>query len=502
MVRPLMEKLALGALERCTRTRFFSLYQEMCRLERLPAAERRAAQSVRLAQLLRHVGRAVPFWREAFERAGLLVTSIDASNALEVLRRLPVLTKQDFKSGFPDQVTSQGARDEWRYAGTAGTTDRVLVINDFVKRDHVRAVTLRTLHHIVGSSLGVTSVEVPPHACNVVCGLADEGPLELGPYLWWALTKGKLWQAAARADLRGRLERRFIHRRTTLPPLEAQSWDRMQLALDDRLERIHSVRPMLIRGLPIFLLWLAERARERGLEFPGLRALLPYGGLCSHAMAERITTGFRAPFYDVYGTSEVGDIACERSPGGGLEVYQDLFVVEILDSANRLVEPGTPGKVVLTDLSNFAMPIVRYEVGDWGQLEEHADGRLRLSILGRDQENLHRADEGQVPARSLLDCLFSHPDVLNGRIEESEPGSYVARVMSRPGLDGRRLGEELGRLLGSRPVRVRSAIFVRPEPSGKFKVAEPLSEMAGFPVRGAPADWQQAPGVHGLSPNG
>jgi phenylacetate-CoA ligase len=65
-----------------------------------------------------------------------------------------------------------------------------------------------------------------------------------------------------------------------------------------------------------------------------------------------------------YGAEEVGAIAAECPAAPHYHVAAENVLVEILDDAGRDVKPGEHGRVVLTGLYNYAMPFIRYAIGD------------------------------------------------------------------------------------------------------------------------------------------
>ena len=469
----LTTRVGLPVLELVSRTRFWTRYREMLAFDRRSVEERLAVQGMALATLLRHAGSTVPFWRERFERGQVQPARLSPSEVRRVFLDLPVTTKERLRSGFPGQVTAEGHRDEWRLQASAGTTDRLTVVNDFPKRDSARAAELRGLTLAVGGGMYPSCVEIPPDACNVVCGLADPLPPRFLDCFWTLLRQGRLGDPSAVADLRGRFERQWLHRRVTLPPIDPAPWKELRRTLDGRLDVILRVRPRLVRGLPIYLVWLASRAIERDLRFGGLRAVLPFGGMMSAAMAARVEAGFGAPFRDVYGTGELGMVAAGCGRSRGLHVFDDLFVVEILRDG-RVVPPGQVGQVTITDLSNRAMPIVRYEVGDVGSLvdEPCPCGRpgSRLVLHGRCQETLAGPSGDPITGSEWLDLIFADPNVQNGRVDEPRPGQFDLTVVVAEGEDAPTgLAEAFRRRTGGG--RVRTAPFLRPEASGKYRVA-------------------------------
>ena len=66
----------------------------------------------------------------------------------------------------------------------------------------------------------------------------------------------------------------------------------------------------------------------------------------------------------VYSCQEIGAIACECKAAPHYHVAVENALVEILDEHGRDVAPGERGRVVVTGFYNYAMPFIRYELGD------------------------------------------------------------------------------------------------------------------------------------------
>jgi phenylacetate-CoA ligase len=115
-------------------------------------------------------------------------------------------------------------------------------------------------------------------------------------------------------------------------------------------------------------------------------------------MREAIGSAFKCGIHNRYGTREVGDIACERIPGEGLDVNFPLHYVEVVDEKGDPVDEGKEGRILVTSLSNFAMPLLRYEIGDLAVPSEIADGDMRHilqleTVTGRVGDSLVTADD-------------------------------------------------------------------------------------------------------------
>jgi phenylacetate-CoA ligase len=470
-----IRNFVLPAAERLTRTRFWSYYKESLRFDRWESPRREALRAERLREVW-NAALASTLHRQRLEAAGLPVQPVGREDGPALLPRLAPVTKEAFRRHFPAGVVTEEPAEDWRYLSTAGTTDRMTVISDFRKRDHRRSSELRAVHLSLGAEVGVCTVEIPPNACNVVCGLVETGPPTLFGYLWQALRQGTIFSQEARTELRGRFERQVILQLHTLPPIEPMPARKLAEVLAGYREEIAQRRPRLLRGLPLYLLWLAD---FRNHPLPtGLDAVSPFGGLASPAMTARITEGLHCRFVNKYGTSELGTVAtsCGRSPG--MHLFEDLFIVEVLRHG-RAVNPGEVGRLAVTDLINTAMPLIRYDVGDVGRLYTGPCpcGRrtARLEVLGRVQEVLE-APSGVLTASAVADTFFADSAIANFRLEETAAGSFevavVARADATPDLAACR--DRLAALHGGvRKIRTRLVPFVQPEPSGKYRFVLP-----------------------------
>jgi phenylacetate-coenzyme A ligase PaaK-like adenylate-forming protein len=125
-----------------------------------------------------------------------------------------------------------------------------------------------------------------------------------------------------------------------------------------------------------------------------------------------------------YAATEAPTIAASSPAHPELEIAEDVVVVEIVDENNRAVPPGRPGaKVLLTNLINYAQPLIRYELTDSvveSPLPNPAGRAWRclVSIDGRTADILYlRSQDGATVA--------VHPSVLGSAVAPiAEVGEY------------------------------------------------------------------------------
>ena len=85
----------------------------------------------------------------------------------------------------------------------------------------------------------------------------------------------------------------------------------------------------------------------------------------------------------MYSTEETGCIAFECAEHGRLHVQAEDVLVDVLDDAGRPCAAGAVGQVVVTPLHNFAMPLIRYAVGDLAEVGEGCACGRGLAVLRR-----------------------------------------------------------------------------------------------------------------------
>ena len=95
------------------------------------------------------------------------------------------------------------------------------------------------------------------------------------------------------------------------------------------------------------------------------RTILSSGEVLTDAARARFRAAWGADLYDTYVMTETGLIGAECPQRGGIHISEDLVIVESVDEQHQPVPHGTAGaKVLVTNLTNYAQPLIRYEVPD------------------------------------------------------------------------------------------------------------------------------------------
>jgi phenylacetate-CoA ligase len=108
----------------------------------------------------------------------------------------------------------------------------------------------------------------------------------------------------------------------------------------------------------------ARFLRDQGLTAPRPRAIICSAEVLTDANRTLIEQTFGCPVFNRYGSREFSVIASECDRHHGMHVNAENLLVEVMGDR--------AGEIVITDLKNFAMPLIRYRTKDVGALMPHA----------------------------------------------------------------------------------------------------------------------------------
>ena len=108
---------------------------------------------------------------------------------------------------------------------------------------------------------------------------------------------------------------------------------------------------------------------ESGAPLPvALKQIRTVGETLHPGLRERCKKLGDIDIVDMYSSQEVGLIALQCPVSGLYHIQSESLIVEVLDDEGRQCPPGQVGRVVITDLHNFATPLIRYEIRDYAEV--------------------------------------------------------------------------------------------------------------------------------------
>lgn len=128
---------------------------------------------------------------------------------------------------------------------------------------------------------------------------------------------------------------------------------------------------------------LAELSIKLGVRLPRLKQARTYSEALRPDLRDIVRTAWGVELTDVYSSEEAGPIALQCPLHEHYHVQSENLIVEVLHSDGKGCEPGETGEVVLTTLHNFAMPLIRYRIGDYAEVGKACPCGRGLPVLKR-----------------------------------------------------------------------------------------------------------------------
>jgi phenylacetate-CoA ligase len=206
-----------------------------------------------------------------------------------------------------------------------------------------------------------------------------------------------------------------IWRRSTIPRLASPL---------EQIRVLKQTRPDIIRGNPFELVNLALTMRREGIEGINPRLVFTMGSLLDQGRRDLIESVLSTKVFDFYGTTELGCVAWECSERKGYHINSDTVVLEVINDKGEAAGSGESGRVICTGLFSFAMPFIRYDLGDIGVVSE------KSCPCGRGMPLLECL-EGRA-----YDSFISTDGILHS------PGSILSRVKRVRGIEQYKIIQE------------------------------------------------------------
>ncbi len=395
---------------------FLSVLEQLARSQFRPVQELEADRLPQIHALVDHACRAFPFWSRRFREAGLGQEvmqggGLDLGAWKERWAALPVLTRAE--------VQELG--------------------------DELRTTQLPPGHGKILECVTSGSSGRPVRFARSTLDLFYLHAFQLREHVWRGRDLSGKFLSVVRDDHREGNEGLHLREMPTWGAPVSVVWPTGPFILVDYRAPVHALidtirdqAPDYLCSFPSLLFEIARQIRERGISMPAIREVIGMGEASPPELAALCKEIWGAPYTSTYTAAECGAIAYECREEGRWHVQSERAVVEVLNAKNQPCEAGETGRVVLTPLHNFVMPLFRYEIGD---LATPGDGPCpcgrKLPVLaaipGRARDLL------MLPSGELRPPYYGHGAVMKVRairqhqVIQTSPSELCFRlVVSRP----------------------------------------------------------------------
>jgi len=323
--------------------------------ETMKRADMTILQAERLRNLVTRLHKRVPFYREKLDKAGIKPERI---SHISDLKDLPFTTKDELRTVYPFGLLAADRDSVVEVHMSSGTTG-VPVVNAYTAGD------IDLWGEVMARCLTM--------------GGATRSDIIQNAYGYGLFTGGLGVHYGAR-----KIGAMVI-------PISGGNTKR-QLAI------MRDFKPTILTCTPSYSLYMAEAAREEGVDFSrlGIKAGLFGAEPWSDAMRKDIQRKLHLKAFDIYGLTEIigPGVANECSKHDGLHIFEDHFYPEVIDPCTGKVLPdGEKGELVITTLTREGTPLIRYRTRDitWLNHEPCSCGRTLVRmhrLLGRTDDML------------------------------------------------------------------------------------------------------------------
>jgi phenylacetate-CoA ligase len=396
----------------------------------------RALQWQRLQRLLEHCGTHVPYYRRRWRELGVTAADI---RSLDDYARLPVLTKAEIRA-HAEEFEADGWRGRLLYKATGGSTGEPLRFGYTRESNDRRTAVMWRGYGWAGARMGRRTL--------FLWGGAVGQPHPLKQF------KERLYHAA--------FARRMLN-----------SFHMTDANLGRYADAIDSYRPEVIVGYVGPLVRLAQWLLDSGRRVARPVSVLGAAEALHDFQRELIERAFGCPAYNTYGCREVMLIASECEHRRGLHVNADHLVVELHGAQ------AGPGEVLLTDLSNHGMPLLRYANGDMATAGDGACpcGRglpLLSRVDGRVLDAIRTPDGRLLPGEFFPHMLKDVPGLKRFQLVQRDLDRLELSLVCGEAFDDASLAyirREVAKVAGERVgLECRIVDDIPLTPSGKLRV--------------------------------
>lgn len=383
------------------------------RLARLRREERQSPDEIRerqlraLQRILRHAYDTSSFYRQRFEAAGVRPEDLRSEADLP---RLPILSRQDLRQNLRHICSSAFRFEDLQESFTGGTTDA--------------PVSLRRDFPAVRTKVAIQ---------DAFWQWSSYRPGDKVFWIWGART-----DFPQNPSWKWRIRQKYFMRHEFAPTswLDAATMETMR-------QNWNRMRPRIVAAFPGPLRQFCHYLRESGLPIHSPRGVIYTAEALTQPDRERIQATLGAPLFEHYGSRDFGIIAGECEAHQGLHLNPSSVVVEYLPVGSG---PNPVYELIVTDLNNYGMPLIRYKINDCVLSMPSTDacpcGRQypRLpAIAGRTVEVFRLPNGAMVPGITLDRVVKAAPGLVKTQFVQESLAQFRLRYVAGPDFDASQL---------------------------------------------------------------
>ena len=357
-------------------------------------------QWMRLQDLLKHAYDQVPYYRNVFDQMGLKPESIKTPDDYQ---KFPLLTKEIIQQQGENLMARDYRGTPLIRAASGGSTGQPIRLFKNPTNKAIEAACTWGYHQWIGWNIGDRAMR-----------------------LWGSLDqltmKRKLYRLGSKVCINE--VRRNVHRMD-------------KHAMSEIAKCLIQFKPKILIGYTNAIYSLAKYLLDENRTCPGLLGIVTTAEMLFPDQRKAMEQAFGCPVFNRYASQEIGQFAGECQKGN-LHLNIQYIYFEFLKE-NGSVEKGTPGSVVVTDLTNYAMPFLRYQIGDIAvpDSETCSCGRslpLVRDIKGRLSDVIVTPNRGYIFADDIAEIFYPMSQVKQFQVIQQNLNTLIIKLVKEHGV--------------------------------------------------------------------
>jgi phenylacetate-CoA ligase len=376
-------------------------YKELKFSEFNSSSELSVLQDRKLRELVCYAYENSDFYKSRFDSAGLTPKDIQTT---EDLSKIPMLSKSDVRENLHRGLISKiiDEKEMLKITTSGSTGEPFTIFADRTQLEFRFATTMRAAEW-AGWRIGDKQARL------------------------WHQTLGMTKIQAVRERLDAILLRRLF-----IPAFEIDP-----ISIGRIIQKLNRYKPVLLDGYAESLNLLASYIAQTGdkIDFAP-KGVMSSAQALPDATRKQIEESFKTKVYDKYGSREFSGIAYECASHSGHHVMEESYIVELLVD-DRPAKTGEIGEIVITDLLNRAVPMIRYRIGDLATALDNSKncecGRSHKrigQIQGRTQAIVHCSNGTWLPGTFFAHFFKGYESCIRFfQIYQVQKGEFELRVV-------------------------------------------------------------------------
>lgn len=335
-------------------------------------------QEKSLRKLLLHAYKNVPYYAHIFDEVGIVRDSEVCD--LSKFNKIPILTKDKIKKNFQSLISKDYDKRKWFYYSSGGTTGEPFKFIQDTTYTKWSVATSRYYRDIIGIS--------NKNLRNV--------------YLWGS--DREIFES--RRDIKERLQNWLTNTKNL------NAFNMNEENMEKYIKTINSSKPEFIIGYASSLYDLCQYVEREKCRLFTPKIIISTAEKLRDDMRQKIEEMFGTKVFDFYGSREAASIAGECKHNS-MHIFSFNNLIEIVDKNDQLVKKNGEGRIIITNLHNYSMPLIRYDIGDIAVLGDKACKcgnplPTLKKFSGRTLEHFVRDDESIIPAEFFMYLFITY----------------------------------------------------------------------------------------------